>query len=366
MAKKLSKEEWEWRIKEAGVGRYEFVGWKVVGEFGNSKNCVLRCSKDGYEWSANVRNLVSHGSGCPQCSRKRKWTNKERIEQINSLENISFLSWVDGYDNAHSKANVRCEVDGFEWSAVVNSLVNDKQGCPHCSGKRRWTAEERVEQINSIENIEFVSWVDSYKNNRSKANVKCKVDGFEWSATAHHLVNGGFGCPQCSGRRRWTAEERIEQINELDNIEFVSWVDGYEGGDSKANVRCAIDNFEWSARADNLVNHGTGCPRCARHGYDPSKTGTIYVLRSECGKYVKVGISNNPKRRHTELARATPFTFNLVEQFSGDGVKIYELEKHFHSKYERDGFTGFDGATEWLVCSNELLSELRRLSIEHE
>lgn len=296
MAKKLSKEEWEWRIKEAGVGRYEFVGWKVVGEFGNSKNCVLRCSKDGYEWSANVRNLVSHGSGCPQCSRKRKWTNKERIEQINSLENISFLSWVDGYDNAHSKANVRCEVDGFEWSAVVNSLVNDKQGCPHCSGKRRWTAEERVEQINCIENIEFVSWVGSYKNNKSKANVICKVDGFEWCASVQHLINNHSGCPSCS--------------------------------------------------------HG---------GYNPSKTGYLYALRSECGMYVKVGISNNPKRRHKQLERGTPFRFNLVEQLSCDGAKIAAMERDFHSKYERVGFTGFDGATEWLICIPQLLEELREL-----
>jgi len=48
----------------------------------------------------------------------------------------------------------------------------------------------------------------------------------------------------------------------------------------------------------------------------------------------------------------------MVEQISGDGSKIAELEKYFHGKYERAGFTGFDGATEWLACSDELLGEL--------
>ena len=34
MSKKLSKDEWERRINEAGAGRYEFIRWTVDGEFG--------------------------------------------------------------------------------------------------------------------------------------------------------------------------------------------------------------------------------------------------------------------------------------------------------------------------------------------
>ena len=78
-------------------------------------------------------------------------------------------------------------------------------------------------------------------------------------------------------------------------------------------------------------------------------------------KYVKVGISNDPKRRQKRLEKRTPFKFNIVEQLDGDGTKIAELEKYFHNKYERAGFTGFDGCTEWLVCTPQLLEELREL-----
>lgn len=231
MSKKLSKEELELRVSESGAGRYDFVRWAVDGEFGSLKKCVVRCVKDGHEWSSNPNNLVG----------------------------------------------------------------------------------------------------------------------------------GGSGCPQCAGLRRWTSEERIEQINSRENIEFIYWVDGYNGNDSKANVRCEIDGFEWIAAVRELVNKGTGCPRCAKSGYDPSKIGTLYAMRSECGQYVKVGISNDPKRRHKELERRTPFKFNLVERISGDGAKIVELEKHFHKKYERAGFARFDGCTEWLICTPQLLEELREL-----
>ena len=361
MEKKLGAEVWEQRIRDAGAGRYEFVRWAVDDKFGSSHKCVVRCVIDEFEWGAKVSNLVSKGNGCPLCYRNIRRTAEERIEQINKLENIDFISWVDGYKNVFSKANVKCEIDGFEWSPTVNDIVNKGSGCPQCVGNRRLTADERIEQINSLDNINFISWVDLYINRKSKANVKCKIDGFEWSATVNGLVNGGYGCKQCSGRRRWTSEERIGQINKLENIEFVSWVDSYKGANSKANVRCEVDGFEWSATTHKLVNIGVGCPQCAKYGYDKSKTGTLYALRSECGQYVKVGVSNRPVHRHKDLERATPFIFSCVEQISGDGAKIAELEKHFHSKYERAGFTGFDGATEWLICTPELLEELRNL-----
>lgn len=227
-----------------------------------------------------------------------------------------------------------------------------------------YTREQWKQRINEAGDgrYEFVRWVVAFEcGSHKKCVVRCKVDNFVWSATVNDLVNGGYGCSQCAGNRRWAAEERIQQINKIENIKFVSWADGYKGANSKANVRCEVDGFEWSTTVRSLVNIGAGCPSCAKSGYDQSKLGHIYALRSECGMYVKVGISNKPSQRHRQLELATPFKFNLIEQISGDGLKISELEKHFHNKYESAGFTGFDGATEWLICTPELLEELRKL-----
>lgn len=165
--------------------------------------------------------------------------------------------------------------------------------------------------------------------------------------------------PTLCEKRRWTANERVEQINNREDIDFISWDGAYKNYNSRAIVKCKIDGYEWSSSIECLINSARGCPKCANRGYNPSITGFLYALRSECGQYVKVGISNKPSRRHSELARATPFKFNIVEQFEGGGAKIASLEKHFHENYESAGFSGFDGATEWLVCSDELLSELR-------
>lgn len=325
-----------------------FVRW--AGEYKNAHSkAVCRCAVDGYEWPATVYNLLNGRYGCPQCAGRRRWTAEERIEQINALPNIEFVQWANGYCNDASEAICRCTVDGYEWSTKVGSLVRQGTGCPQCGGKRRWTAEERIEQINGLSNTSFVRWDGEYRGSHSRIICRCNVDGFEWSVNINNLLNNGRGCPHCAGKRRWTAAERIAQINALPTIEFVRWVGGYKNANSKAVCRCTIDGFEWPAKITSLINIGSGCPECAQNGYNRSKPGTLYLLRSECGSMAKIGISNDYKKRHTQLRNATPFNWSCIELIhSKDGATIAEFEKELHSWTEQAAFSQpFDGYTEW-------------------
>lgn len=269
-----------------------------------------------------------------------------REQQINNLPNITFVRWDGEYGGVFSKAVCRCDAD-HEWSAGVNHLIYTGSGCPECAGNRRWTASERVEQINNLPNITFVHWLGGYRNGNSKAAYRCDT-GHEWSASVSSLLNHGSGCPECyNTKRRIPSDERVEQISTLPNITFVRWDGEYRNVRSKAVCRCDIGH-EWSARVDSLINLGTGCPQCAKHGYNPAKPGTLYALRSECGAMVKIGISNDHQRRHRELADTTPFDWSCVELLHGDGALIAGLEKAFHGMTEPAVFaTPFDGYTEW-------------------
>lgn len=212
----------------------------------------------------------------------------------------------------------------------------------------RIPAHVREQQINNLQNITFVRWDGEYSGKNTKAVCRCTVDGFEWFASAHSLVNTGRGCPQCARQRRWTAQERVDQINNIPNVKFVRWLNGgYRG--ARSNIVCTCCNgHEWTASVNNVVNHGSGCPKCAKYGYNPSKPGTLYALRSECGTMVKIGISNNTRQRHTILKRKTPFAFECVELCHGDGAMVATLEKVLHGLMEPIVFdTPFDGSTEW-------------------
>lgn len=156
--------------------------------------------------------------------------------------------------------------------------------------------------------------------------------------------------------RRWTAKEREDQINDLLNIRFIRWESGYKGSDSKAVFRCEIDGCEWAASSYHLVNRKSGCPKCAKTGYDPSKQGTLYILRSACGSMAKIGISNRYKARFIELKYATPFDWSCIELIhSDDGAFIAKIEKELHQLTEQAQFSeSFGGYTEWRKWDDRL------------
>lgn len=221
---------------------------------------------------------------------------------------------------------------------------------------RKIPAHVREQQINTLPNITFVRWEGEYTGAFSKAVCRCDVDGFEWSARVCDLLNGGRGCPQCAGKRRWTADERIGQINTLSNITFIRWEGEYRDNRSKAVCRCDVDDYEWSASVDKLLNGGSGCPQCSVSGYKTDKPGTLYALRSECGTMVKIGVSNDYERRHTTLKRKTPFNWSCCELLHGDGAMIAALEKALHGLTEPAVFKEpFDGYTEWRKWDHRIL-----------
>lgn len=281
-----------------------------------------------------------------------------RIQQINDIKNTIFIRWVNGYKNAYSRAIVKCAVDGYEREMSVNGLVNGSTGCPQCSGKRRLTQSEREAQICALENIEFLRWVDNCTSRKSKAVVRCSLDGYEWTAAVGNLVNNGSGCPRCAGNQKWTVDKSIEEINKLNNIRFIGFDGEYKNMNSQANVVCLVDGTEWKTSVTKLVTSGYGCPKCAKYGFDKSRAGTLYALRSECGRFVKIGISNKPEQRLSQLKTATPFHFSVIERIAGHGSEMAKLERHFHSKYENAGLSGFHGSTEWLTFSDALYKEI--------
>lgn len=284
-----------------------------------------------------------------------------RIKQLTSLPDMEFLGWERVYKNNYSKALMKCTIDGFEWAASVNNLINNHSKCPQCSGKRKWTMEDRIEQIKSLENIKLIGFVDGCSNHKSKAIVECEIDGFRWVRNVWTLVNAYYGCPQCSGNRRWTADERAAQISLVENTVFIRWDGEYRNGKSNAVVLCTKCGIERISSAKDIIHAKRNCPRCSNSGYDKTKRGFLYVLRSECGAHIKVGITNKPERRIMQLRNSTPFRFNLIERIEGEGYSIAGLERKFLREHQSAMLSGFDGATEWLVTTTELLNEIRKM-----
>lgn len=191
-------------------------------------------------------------------------------------------------------------------------------------------------------------WDGEYVNQYSKAVVECVAGKHKFSATVTHLVHSKSGCAKCSGRYVRTQLETENLINEIPKVKFIKWESTYKTNKSRANVFCLACGNYWSATPASLLSNGSGCPSCAKTGFNPSIISSLYVLRSYCGESMKIGISNNHNKRIAKLSKSTPFCFELVDLIVGDGSLISSLEKAIHSITDECEFSlKFDGFTEW-------------------
>lgn len=335
----------------------EFLCWS--GEYvGTRTRLLVRCTSCGLERDTSLNNIVNNARGCPNCSKKRRWTKQEREAQLSSISGISFVGFAEEYAGHKTRAWMRCDVDGFEWCTTIDTLINQGSGCPQCAGKRRWTMDEREDQINSIDGLSFIRWGDQYKNAHSRAVVSCEIDGYEWMATPDALINKGTRCPMCAGLVKASMEDLNDKISSIGKFELIGVVGRFSGLGSKVKVRCNEDGFEWDVLAQNIIRGNSGCPKCANHGFDTSKVGFVYLLRSYGGDIAKVGISNDMHRRLKEIYSRTPFQCEIFDFIECDGATARAIEKRIHSMTEQASFDfSFDGYTEWR-CNFNFVKEL--------
>lgn len=183
----------------------------------------------------------------------KKKTHKEYVIEV--AEIYPNIEVVEMYIDAKTNILHRCKVDGCEWYAKPNNILNGK-GCPRCSKKERKTHKFYIAEVAQINpNIEII---EQYINARTPILHKCKIDGHQWMATPTSILSG-HGCPICAGNKQYTPEEYVKKVTDINsNIEVVEkYIDAF----TPILHRCKIDGQEWMARPSAIL-YGSGCPRC--------------------------------------------------------------------------------------------------------
>ena len=260
MAKRLTHEEFMERfyVKNENAENIE-----ILGEYKGSKIKIkCKCKIDGYEWET-IPNTLLNNHSCPKCYNNRRGeTQKSTHEEfINKLKEINDdIEILGEYKSALTKIKCKCKIDGHEWETTPNVLLNGS-GCPKCGSnrrveKRRKTHKQFINEIKEVNNnIEILG---EYVSDNTKIKCKCKIDGYEWSATPNNLLNN-HGCPKCAGNIQSTHEEFINRMKEINNdIEILGeYINNY----TKIKCKCKIDGYEWEVKPNNLLS-GQGCPKC--------------------------------------------------------------------------------------------------------
>lgn len=196
-----------------------------------------------------------------------------------------------------------------------------------------------------------------YVNAHTDITVLCPIHGLFNQKPIHHLR--GNGCTKCGDwvrgeKRRNTIESFLKSAITVHSDSYNYSKVVYKSAKTPVVIICPLHG-EFNQQPQHHLN-GSGCPSCGKYGYREDSPGFMYVLESLDGTVVKVGITNNFEQRLQQLKRSTPFRFRTRRVFEMPGPSGRPLEKYIHNLNQSAGFSGFSGATEWLLASGFSLS----------
>lgn len=183
--------------------------FELAGEYKGAHTAIdAVCNVCGCKWSPDTSNLLS-GSGCPSCAGNVKKSQSEIIEEIAQLDPA--ITVIDSYKGASEPLQMRCDVCGYEWKALIGTIRQGK-GCPNFRRHPNW--KEPISRTQSQFEQEL-ALVDSsievlgrYKNANTKIRFRCKRCGNEWLTRPSVILNHRSGCPECAKRKRSASHRR--------------------------------------------------------------------------------------------------------------------------------------------------------------
>lgn len=290
----------------------------------------------------------------------KKVTTQDFIDRARAVHGDRYGYAFSVYLSSHTKIFIHCPDHGmFRQSA--NSHLSGT-GCPDCALNSR-TSNKNVfiTKATVVHSCKYEYNNVNYINDATKVIVNCKSHGVFLVSPNNHLR--GKGCPRCSGKNK-TTKIIIDEFNKIHGNKYDYSSVKYKGAKKKVKIRCKQHGYFEMEPTNHLS--GQGCPGCANHGFDRTKDGFLYILRSACGTMMKIGITHKPEQRHGKLIRTTPFHFECIEILKGDGEFIFSLENSLLSEYKPAEFTErFDGSTEWRLWDSSIVNQIKQEKFKH-
>jgi DNA-directed RNA polymerase subunit RPC12/RpoP len=325
-----------------------------------------KCSQ-GHQWNAPVDRRTA-GNGCPVCS------NYEILVGFNDLATVNpeLASEADGWDpstvvwGSKLRKEWKCKSD-HKWIAVVVSRSRNGNGCPYCSGLYPIEGFNDLATVNPELASEADGWDPSTVSSGSsqKLSWKCGL-GHTYLSTVTSRTAGNR-CPYCSNRRILVGFNDLATVNP----ELAAQADGWDpttvttGNGKKKSWKCEFGHtWQTSPNTRTLFTLSTtGCPSCAKYGFDPNKKAWLYFLENYVLAMWQIGITNSPDQRLSKHAKGGWELIELRGPMEGDLAQDLEsnclkaLVKRGAVLGHKAGIEKFDGYSEaWTKASLNVTS----------
>lgn len=267
---------------------------------GSDKIMEWKCSK-GHLFKSAIKNRALKNVGCSVCS------NRKVEVGVNDLAKThpALASQANGWDphsvtaESHKKMEWKCE-KGHIWSALVNSRSRGR-GCPVCTNQVLQVGINDLATTNPEIAKQAFEWDPSTVLSGSKIKKLWKCEkGHVWDAAINtRLRESGHGCPFCSNHRllvgfndfATTHPYLLGEVNGWDPTKIIA------GAREKKSWKCKEGHIWETSIGARTGSKESGCPSCAKYGYDPQRDGWLYFLEHEKWNMFQIGITNVPDVR---------------------------------------------------------------------
>lgn len=236
--------------------------------------------------------------------------------------------------------------DGYFVSTKGN-LKSGRKPCG-CSKRHKWKPFQfLILARRAGEKKGFIvhDFAEEYKNQKTKLNCECLIDGHKWTAVIASILNGGHGCPACAKRpliTEDTALSRCKIICDANGYEILGFPNGYKNAHSRFEYICPKHGIQKVSYL-SFYYRGSKCPLCWRekqkemeigfYGWYPERSeemDSLYIVSFD-NKYIKVGRSFDLEERFRHLRRVSGIdNIKVLYIYTGLHKEVYPTEQTIH------------------------------------
>ena len=277
-------------------------------------------------------------------------TTEQTIEKFKAVHGSRYSYCKVDYVSAKSKVKILCKIHGIFEQNPNNHLSGF--GCPQCGQGRTASAKTKtksqfLKEAKSIHGDTYDYKSVVYLGGKTRVEIRCKTHGKFYQTPNAHLV--GKGCWDCSvdyraSIKHLTTEIFVERARKTHGLRYDYSRTDYVGMLENLSIRCRRHGY-FTQNASAHLN-GSGCPRCAKHGFNPKHPASFYIIETDM--FVGYGITNNLEGRLRHHIRKLSLKAYPIKRIRfccfSDGQDAFNFEKKIkqktkcHVNVDVDGF----------------------------
>lgn len=344
-SRRLTTQTFVERANEVHGQKYDYEKVRYVT---SQRPVEINCPEHGMFLQSPSNHLS--GRNCPRCANllrgeKKRLSRNDFLRAARQVHGDHYDYSRFDYKGMNKKGRVDC-IEHGAFHQTANNHIYSGKGCPKCAAaarglSKRLSQRDFIRRANAIHKGIYEYTKTHYVTGRKKILIRCSDHGEFTQWPEAHLA--GQGCPKCGKERsadakRDSAETFAAKAREIHGSKYdYSQVD-YQNALTSVSIVCP-EHGVFKQKPNDHLSQQSGCPRCARYGFDSTRPALLYYVGIEdrvIGRLYKIGITNRTVEERfkddwhkIEIIRVWPFESGRKAKDAENSI----LREHADDRY---------------------------------